>query len=78
MRSHVMLAILAGTLAVSGSAAAQVGRNDTNIRTETQERLRQGDVTKDALNWLGIIGLIGLFGLKRGHDEDGYHPSDVE
>ena len=32
----------------------------------------------DALNWLGIIGLIGLFGLKRGHDEDGYHPSDVE
>jgi hypothetical protein len=74
MRSHVMLAILAGTLGVSGSAAAQ----DTNIRTETQERLRQGDVTKDALNWLGIIGLVGLLGLKRGHDEDSYHPSDMD
>lgn len=78
MRSHVMFAILAGTFAVSSSAAAQVVRNDTNIRTETQERLRQGDVTNDALNWLGILGLLGLLGLKRGHDEDSYHPSALE
>jgi hypothetical protein len=38
----------------------------------------QGDNTTDALNWLGLIGLLGLAGLRRGHDEDSYHPAPID
>lgn len=78
MRPFALLAILAGTLAAAMPADAQTGRRDTNVRTETQERLQNGIDTTDALNWLGIIGLLGLLGLRRGHDEDSYHPADLE
>ena len=79
MRLRLMLAVLAGTIAFSGPASAQVSNDDIGgIPTETQDRLRAGDQTNAALNWLGLIGLLGLWGLKKGHDEDSYHPSDIE
>ena len=79
MRLRLMLAVLAGSIAVSVPASAQVTNDDIGgIPTETQDRIRAGDQTNAALNWLGLIGLLGLWGLKKGHDEDSYHPSDIE
>ena len=79
MRLRLMLAVLAGTIAFSAPANAQVSNDDIGgIPTETQDRMRAGDQTNAALNWLGLIGLLGLWGLKKGHDEDSYHPSDIE
>jgi len=79
MRLRYMLAVLAGTIALSAPVAAQVTNEEAGgVRTETQDRVRAGDQTNAALNWLGLIGLIGLWGLTKGHDEDSYHPSDIE
>jgi len=79
MRLRLVLAALAGALAFSQPASTQVTNDDVGgIRTETQERLRAGSQTTAALNWLGVLGLLGLLGLRKGHDEDSYHPSDIE
>ena len=79
MRLRLMLAVLAGTIAVSVPVSAQVTNDDVGgIPTETQDRIRAGDQTNAALNWLGLLGLIVLWGMKKGHDEDSYHPSDIE
>jgi hypothetical protein len=79
MRLRLMLAVLAGTIAFSAPASSQVSNDDVGgIPTETQDRIRAGDQTNAALNWLGLLGLLGLWGLKKGHDEDSYHPSDIE
>ena len=79
MRLRFMLAVFAGTIAFGVPVNAQVSNDDIGgVRTETQDRMRAGDQTNAALNWLGLIGLLGLWGMKKGHDEDSYHPSDIE
>ncbi|HEX6217908.1 MAG TPA: WGxxGxxG family protein [Sphingomicrobium sp.] len=79
MRLRLVLAVLAGAVAFSQPSSAQFTNDDVGgIPTETQERLRAGDQTTAALNWLGVLGLLGLLGLRKGHDEDSYHPSDIE
>ena len=79
MRLRLMLAALAGAIVFSQPASTQVTNDDIGgIPTETQERLRAGSQTTAALNWLGVLGLLGLLGLRKGHDEDSYHPSDIE
>ena len=79
MRMRLVLAVLAGTVAFSQPVGAQIANDDVGgVRTETQDRIRAGDQTNAALNWLGILGLLGLLGLRKGHDEDSYHPSDIE
>ena len=79
MRLRLVLAALAGAIAFSQPASTQVTNQDAGgVRTETQERMRAGNQTTAALNWLGIIGLLGLWGLGKGHDEDSYHPSDID
>jgi hypothetical protein len=77
MRHKLMLAALVAA-AAAGPAVAQQSPDPGGIRSETQRRLAQGERTTDALNWLGIIGLLGLAGLKRGHDEDSYHPAPID
>ncbi|HXH52739.1 MAG TPA: WGxxGxxG family protein [Sphingomicrobium sp.] len=77
MRSRVLLAILVGTLAASQPVSAQV-TNDTGIRTETQDRMRMQGQWEFPWDLLGLFGLLGLLGLRRGHDEDSYHPAPVE
>ena len=78
MRLRLVLAALAGAIAFS-PASTQVTNDDVGgIPTETQERLKAGSQTTAALNWLGVLGLLGLLGLRKGHDEDSYHPSDIE
>ena len=79
MRLRLVLAVTAGMLAFSQAGNAQVTNQDRGgIRTETQERLRSGNDIVGTLNWLGVLGLLGLLGLRKGHDEDSYHPSDIE
>jgi hypothetical protein len=77
MRRKLLLAALVAA-AAAGPAVAQQAPEAGGIRTETQRRMAQGDRTTDALNWLGLIGLLGLAGLKRGHDEDSYHPAPID
>ena len=79
MRLRLLLAVFAGAVAFSQPAGSQVSNQDAGgIRTETQERIRAGSQTTAALNWLGLLGLIGLWGLRKGHEEDSYHPSDID
>ena len=79
MRLRIVFAALAGAVAFSQPGAAVVRNEEAGgVPTLTQERLRAGDQTTAALNWLGVLGLIGLWGLHRGHDEDSYHPSDID
>ena len=79
MRLRLVLAVTAGMLAFGQPGSAQVTNQDRGgIRTETQERLRAGSDIVGTLNWLGVLGLLGLLGLRKGHDEDSYHPSDIE
>jgi hypothetical protein len=79
MRLRLVLAVLAGMVAFSQPAGAQFANDDVGgIPTETQDRIKAGDQTNAALNWLGVLGLLGLLGLRKGHDEDSYHPSDIE
>jgi hypothetical protein len=79
MRLRLVLAVLAGVAAFSPPATAQSTNQDVGgIPTETQQRLRAGSQAEAALNWLGVLGLLGLLGLRKGHDEDSYHPSDIE
>ena len=65
-------------LAAAGPAAQAQTTNDTGIPTETQERLREGGNDKIPWDLLGLVGLLGLLGLRRGHDEDSYHPSSLD
>ena len=74
----LMLAILVAAAAAGPAALAQETPDPGGIRTETQRRLAEGDNTRDALNLLGLLGLLGLAGLRRGHDEDSYHPASIE
>ena len=79
MRLRLVLAVIAGIVAFSQPVGAQIANDDVGgVRTETQDRIRAGDQTNAALNWLGVLGLLGLLGLRKGHDEDSYHPSDIE
>jgi hypothetical protein len=48
------------------------------VATETQERQKRNLDSGILWDGLGLIGLLGLLGLRKGHDEDSYHPSDFE
>jgi hypothetical protein len=76
MRTRWKLGMLIMAAALVTPAAAQ--QNDTGIRTETQERLAQGEPDIPWFDLIGLVGLVGLLGLRRRHPEDSYHPSPIE
>ena len=78
MRNKLMVALLLATATAGPAALAQQAPEPGGIRTETQRRLAQGSQANNALNLLGLLGLLGLAGLRRGHDEDSYHPAPIE
>ncbi|HEY1606138.1 MAG TPA: WGxxGxxG family protein [Allosphingosinicella sp.] len=58
-------------LAWIGPAAAQTAP-DTDVPTETQQRLAEGQDSGFDWNWIGLLGLFGLAGL---HKRPDYHDS---
>jgi hypothetical protein len=66
------LGVAALTALAPSASAQQVGRPDTGVPTETQERLSEGQDDSFDWNWLGLIGLFGLAGLH--HKPDYAHP----
>lgn len=76
MRTRWMLAVLLA--AAAPGPAALAATTDTGIPTETQERLRSGEVDIHWGDLLGLLGLFGLLGLRREHADDSYHPAPVE
>ena len=77
MQTRWMLAILLAAATTGPSAFAQPA-TDTGIPTETQERLRAGEVDIHWGDLIGLLGLFGLLGFRREHAEDSYHPAPVE
>ena len=74
MRSRLSAVTIAAAAALLAAPAAS---QDTNARTETQERLAQG-ASQVPWDLLGLFGILGLLGLRRDHPDDGYHPASVE
>ena len=77
MRNRWMLGMIVAAAAFGPAAHAQA-TNDTNIPTETQDRLRHGVADLDYLDLLGLFGLFGLLGLRKEHADDSYHPSSLD
>ena len=72
-------AILFATLLIAPVSQAVPQDNDRGgIRTETQERLKSGFDYNILWNALGLVGLLGLLGIRKGHEEDSYHPASFE
>jgi hypothetical protein len=77
MRWRLLLALLFMTAAI-GPASAQVGQRG-GLLTETQDRLSSDSSQSDLIwNLVGLLGLIGLIGLLPQHEDDSYHPADID
>jgi hypothetical protein len=66
MRLHTRIIVavaLGGTM--SPALFAQQIANDTSIATETQERTSEGQDQRIPWDYLGLLGLAGLFGLRK-------------
>ena len=70
---HVILALL-----LLSPAAPMAAQDRGGIPTETQERMRNKLDPGVLWNVVGLLGLLGLLGLRKGHEEDSYHPASFE
>ena len=52
-------------LLMASPVVAQQVPNDNSTLTETQERWAERQSDDFPLDWLGLLGLAGLFGLRR-------------
>jgi MYXO-CTERM domain-containing protein len=57
-------------LALGTAAPAQQTGADNGVATETQERRSEGRDDGFDWNWLGLLGLAGLLGLRRAGKTD--------
>ena len=78
MRTHRRAAAILFTTLLIAPLSQAVPQDRGGVPTETQERLRGSFDYHFLWNALGLLGLVGLLGLRKGHDEDGYHPSAFE
>jgi hypothetical protein len=77
MRWRMILALFLMTVIIGPAAAQREQRG--GLRTETEERLAEGNSSGDLIwNLIGLLGLIGLIGLLPQHEEDSYHPSSFD
>ena len=77
MPKRMILALFLAALAV-GPASAQDNERG-GVRTETQDRIANQQSGMELIwNVIGLLGLLGLLGLRKGHDEDSYHPASLE
>ena len=75
-RSTVTLVLAVLFLTPASPLLAQQERG--GVRTETQERKAAKHGSGILWNVLGLFGLFGALGLRKGHDEDSYHPSSFD
>jgi hypothetical protein len=76
MRTRMMLALT--FLAAAAAPASAQDPDKGSIRTETESRLADQSNNDILWNSIGLLGLLGLLGLRRGHEEDSYHPAPLE
>jgi len=79
MRTHrKMVALVFGTILLAPPSAAPAQQERGGVRTETQERAAARSDSGWLWNLIGLVGLLGVLGMRKGHDEDSYHPAPLE
>ena len=73
---RMMLALLFMTAAI-GPASAQTGQSG-GATSQSQGSSTDGSQSDLIWNLVGLLGLVGLIGLLPQHEDDSYHPAEMD
>jgi hypothetical protein len=76
MRIRMIMALTFLTVTAAPALAQDTDRS--GYRSETESRMLDKSSNDILWNSIGLLGLLGLLGLRRGHEEDSYHPASLE